>query len=80
MREFSTSSTVIGVPGRPALPGRPGDHARVLRRPFALHDRDHRQIARAFTSSFPRKREPRGPEPRHSLLGPAFAGATGNIM
>ncbi len=34
MREFSTSSMVIG-----AL-----KVARVLRRPFALHDRDHRQL------------------------------------
>jgi hypothetical protein len=37
------SSTVIDVP-RSARQGRsPEDFARVLGRPFALHDRDHRQ-------------------------------------
>ena len=33
-------------------------------------------IARAFISSFPRKREPRVPGPRRRLWTPAFAGAT----
>jgi hypothetical protein len=33
-------------------------------------------IARAFISSFPRKREPRAPGPRRSPWAPAFAGAT----
>jgi hypothetical protein len=35
---------VIGVPGSARQGRPPGDRARVLRRPFALHDRDHRQL------------------------------------
>jgi hypothetical protein len=50
---------------------------RVLRRPFALHDRDHRQLLVRLFSSFPRKREPRAPGPCRSPLGPRLRGGDG---
>jgi putative transcriptional regulator len=54
--------------------------ARVLRRPFALHDRDHRQL---LVLSFRRSRESGNPELRDLVARPwalAFAGVTEKIM
>jgi hypothetical protein len=77
---------------RAPLPGRARNHPRVnhvlngdrrlkvahgFRGPFALHRPRPSPTARAFISSFPRKREPRAPGPRRSPLGPRLRGADG---
>src|SRR5438105_7294175 len=90
------SLRMSGRPKRRTISGRVGDHARVryvldgdrrpeggarvLRRPFALHDRDHRQL---LVLLFRRSRESGNPELRDLVArpwAPAFAGVTENIM
>ena len=72
IREFSTSSTVIGV-------------LEVARGFLAAHSRcttarpRPSPIARRLISSFPRKREPRAPRRCRSPLDPLFRGGEGKL-